>query len=287
MPARGTSIRLFLAEGTPDGLWVVEKSNWAGIGLVAPRSGYQSLRSRPEIAGPGVYVLVGPADGSVHSHRIYIGETDELRPRLDSHFKNKEFWTKVVVFTSKDSNLNKAHVRYLESRLIGLAHEAKRSEIENAASSSQPSLSEADMADMEAFLDDLLVLYPVVGLTVFDSPGSTVTAENPRLRLSGKDATATGYETGEGFVVLAGSLARADAVPSMHAYAQEIRSSLVAEGILVLNGSQLELRQDFVFSSPSTAAMVFLGRPANGRTEWRDESGQTLKDFQEKSLPST
>lgn len=284
MPARATSIRLFLAEGTPDGLWVVEKSNWTGIGLVASRPGYQALRSRAELAGPGIYVLVGPADGSAHSQRVYIGETDVLRSRLDTHFKSKDFWTRCIVFTAKDANLNKAHVRYLESRLIALAHAARRTEIENSAASSLPSLSEADTADMEAFLEDLLLLFPVVGLSAFDAPAPTAHHRAAVLHLTGKGAKATGYETADGFVVHAGSTGRPDTVPSIHPYARNLRDSLVAEGVIATDGDSLRLTQDYLFGSPSTAAMVLLGRTANGRLEWKADDGTTLKDIQEASL---
>lgn len=284
MAPRGTSIRLFLAEGTPDGLWVVEKSNWTGIGLVAPRSGYKTLRDRPEFAGPGIYVLIGPAEGSAHTTRIYIGESDQLRPRLDSHFKNKDFWTRAIVFTSKDTNLNKAHVRYLESRLITLAHTAKRAEVENSAVSSLPTLSEADRADMEAFLDDMLLLYPVVGVSAFEAPGAAPQHQRPQLLLAGKDTKANGRETADGFVVLAGSLGRAESVPSIHDYGRDLRASLVAEGIFIAEGKHFRLTQDYVFSSPSTAAMVMLGRTANGRVEWKSADGRSLKDLQESEI---
>lgn len=284
MAVRGTSIRIFLAEGSPDGLWVVEKSNWTGIGLVASRSGYPVLRDRPEIQGPGVYVLVGPADGVARTYRIYIGETDVLRPRLDSHLKNKEFWTRVIVFTSKDANLNKAHVRYLESRLINLAQEAKRVEVENSTVSSMPSLSEADKADMEAFLEDMLLLYPVVGITAFESSGVSAATAGLRLRLVGKDALAAGYESGDEFVVLAGSLARTETVASMPDYALKLRADLQADGILYSEGPHLRFVQDYVFTSPSRAAMTILGRTANGRVEWKLEDGRTLKELQESTL---
>ena len=240
---RATSIRLFLAEGTPDGLWVVEKSNWTGIGLVASRAGYSSLRARSELDGPGIYVLVGPAERGALANRVYVGETDVLRSRLDQHVKSKDFWTRVIVLTSKDSNLNKAHVRYLESRLLSLAASAKRSELENSSVSAVPSLSEADRADMEAFLDDMLLLYPVVGLTAFESTSARDDAggseSDVELQLSGKGTMATGREAGDGFIVDGGSLARGDTVPSMHQYAIDLREGLLAEGVFEVVGQQL------------------------------------------------
>lgn len=286
MSPRPTSIRLFLAEGTPDGLWLVEKSNWTGVALMAPRSNYTSLRARPELNGPGVYVLIGPPEGAAKTARIYLGETDVLRDRLDNHQRNKDFWTKAIVFTSKDTNLNKAHVRYLESRLIRIAVDAKRVEVENTSTTSLPGLSEADRADMEAFLDDMLLIYPVLGLSAFEATTSTAeAAASPRLFLTGKDAQAEGREVSDGFVVYEGSLARLDTVPSVHTYLVTHRQNLIDEGLLVPHGEhQLRLTQDWIFSSPSSAAGVLLARSANGRIEWKDDTGITLKELQDRLI---
>src|SRR4051812_9478188 len=102
-PTLGTTIRIFLTDGAADGVWIVEKSNWTGKALMAPRTRYKDLR--PRLDGPGVYVLSGPTDSGVPPERLYIGETDDLRGRLDSHNANKDFWNRAIVFTSKDDNL--------------------------------------------------------------------------------------------------------------------------------------------------------------------------------------
>jgi hypothetical protein len=275
----GTSIRIFLANGEADGVWVVEKSNWTGKALMAPRTRYKELRSRPDLDGPGVYLLIGPTESGVPATRVYIGETDDLPGRLDSHNKNKDFWNRVIVFTSKDANLNKAHIRHLEGRLIALATAANRAEIENGNVGSMPPLSEPDTAETEAFLLEMLLIYPVLGVQVFqkadEQPSRTV-----ELHLTGKGTTARGTETPDGFVVFAGSLARADAVPSIHAYGTQLRAALVDSGRLVPDGDHLRLTEDYVFSSPSTAAMVMLGRTSNGRVEWKTADGVTLKALQ-------
>ncbi|MGD9795935.1 MAG: GIY-YIG nuclease family protein [Acidimicrobiia bacterium] len=264
---------------------MVEKSLWTGLGFMAPRSRYGSLRARPELNGAGVYVLIGPPDGVAASSRIYIGESDVLRDRLDNHHANKDFWTRVIVFTAKDANLNKAHVRYLEARLLRISAETKRAEVDNSSMTSLPGLSEADTADMEAFLADMRLIYPVLGLNAFDTPAEDANiASTPRLRLVGKDTQAEGQETAEGFVVYAGSIGRRDAVPSIHAYGEAMRRSLIDEGLFVIEGEHLRLTQDYVFTSPSTAAMVMLGRTSNGRLEWKDPSGVSLSVLQERSV---
>jgi hypothetical protein len=151
-PRRGFSIRIFLADGTPDGLRIVEKSNWIGRGVICPRSQFREAKVRPEFNKTGVYVLRGPSqEGDLPT--VYIGEGDPVLPRVERHFATKDFWTSLILFTSKDENLNKAHVQYLEARLTALARDAKRCLLDNGNVPQLPSLSEADTAEMEGFLE--------------------------------------------------------------------------------------------------------------------------------------
>ncbi len=277
----GTSIRIYLADGTADGVWVVEKSNWTGKALMAPRSRYVDLKARRDLDGPGVYVLVGPTESGVPPNRVYIGETDDLRKRLDSHQRAKEFWTRAVVFTSKDDNLNKAHIRYIEARLIQLAADAQRAELENGNGGGLPSLSEPDTAEAEAFLVEMLLIYPVLGVSAFSPADERTPTTRPALVLNGPDASASGNEVSDGFAVFAGGLARRETVPSTPRYVIDIRNELIAQGVLVeCDQRSYALARDYVFTSPSQAAGVLLGRSANGRTEWKTESGLTLAALQ-------
>lgn len=275
------SIRIFLPTGDPDGFRTIEKSNWSGIGLVFPRSLFSEARVRKELDRTGVYVLIGPHEDS-GLQKIYIGEGDPIKGRLESHAKSKEFWTTCVAYTSKDENLNKAHVQYLESRLYALAAEGKRCLLDNGNVPQLPSMSEADKADAEGFLSELLLCLPVLGVTMF----STVTLHNARSStpcyvIASRAITANGLEAPQGFIVERGSLAAATEVASCHAYLREIRAALVNNGVLVKKGTTLAFTQDYVFTSPSTAAGVVLGRSANGREEWKTAKGQTLKSIQD------
>ncbi len=166
---RGFSLKLFLAEGSPSGLKILEKSNWSGVGIVCPRPRFGALKNRDEFARAGIYVLIGGSDNS-DVPLVYIGEADPVRARLEQQHATRDFWTIAYVFTSKDANLNKAHVEYLESRLITLARDAKRCELQNANVPSRPSLSEADAAELETFLDEMLLCFPVLGVCVFEKP---------------------------------------------------------------------------------------------------------------------
>jgi Domain of unknown function (DUF4357) len=275
----GTSIKIFLADGDPDGVWVVQKTNWTGKALMAPRTRYLDLRARPDFSGPGVYVLVGPTESAIQSMRVYIGETDDLLSRLNVHYATKEFWNRLIVFTSKDENLNKAHIRYLEARLIGLAKAASRAELDNGNDGSATPMSEADRAEMDAFLAEMLVIYPVLGVHVFNKPDEQPSGLD-RLYLTGMDGGTEGAEKADGFVVYKDSRAKATEAPSVDNYITRIRLAMIESGRLVGDGEQLRLTEDYLFSSPSTAAKVMLGRSINGREAWKTKGGQTLKDLQ-------
>lgn len=277
--AAGFSVRIFIPSGEPEGLRIVEKSNWTGQGLVFPRSLFAETRQRPELKRTGVYVLWGPGE-SGQLPRVYVGEGDGVLSRLDQHAKNKDFWTHAAVFTSEDQNLNKAHAQYLEARLVALASDAKRCELDNANVPQVSTLSEADAADADSFLEDLLLCLPVVGVTVFEK-AQVAAAKGGDLLLKARGLEARGVDSPEGFVVRAGSTAVKAEVPSIHAYLVDLRRALLNKGVLADAGEVYRLTQDYTFNSPSTAAGTLLGRTANGRLEWKDAQGRTLKEIQE------
>ena len=278
------SLRIFIADGDPDGLRIVEKSNWIGKALVFPRALLPQVKARPELAQTGVYLLLGPRpDGE--GDMLYVGEGDPIRPRLESHYAQKDFWTRAIGFTTTTAGqLNKAHVQFLESRLIALARAAKRLPLDNANQPAEPSLSEADRADMEVFLGHMLGMLPVLGVHAFEqAPSAPAAKASPVLTCKGKGVQATGYEASQGFVVRAGSQAVLDTVPSMALHVRgmyDLRQELIGNGVLGLRGGLYQFTQDYSFSSPSTAAAVVLGRSANGRIEWKSD-GRTLKEIQE------
>ena len=89
------SLRIFVADGDPDGLRVVERSNWIGKALIFPRALLPKVKQRDELSQTGVYLLLGPRDDG-EGEKLYIGEGDPIRPRLDSHYAQKDFWTRAV-----------------------------------------------------------------------------------------------------------------------------------------------------------------------------------------------
>ncbi|MFO1263771.1 MAG: GIY-YIG nuclease family protein [Rhodoferax sp.] len=279
------SLRIFVADGDPDGLRIVDKSNWIGKALVFPRALLPQVKARPALAQTGVYLLLGPRpDGE--GDMLYVGEGDPIRPRLESHYAQKDFWTRAIGFTTTTAGqLNKAHVQFLESRLIALARAAKRMPLDNANQPAEPSLSEADRADMEVFLGHMLGMLPVLGVHAFEqAPKAPAAKAGPVLTCKGKGVQATGYEASQGFVVRAGSQAVLETVPSMAQHVRgmfDLRQELISNGVLAMQGALYQFTQDYSFSSPSTAAAVVLGRSANGRVEWKAADGRTLKELQE------
>lgn len=147
----GRSVRLYLADGKATGILTAEIMNWTGHVLAAPRTRFEGVLSRPELKRTGIYLLIGPDDQGSDLPIVYVGEGDEVGKRLYSHYKEKDFWERFVAVTSKDMNLTKAHVRYLEGRMLALLADAKKAKIDNKGMPQFDLLPEADIADMETF----------------------------------------------------------------------------------------------------------------------------------------
>jgi len=118
------SIKIFLIDGMPHGRMSVELSNWTGKAYKIPRTMVLESGDRPDLEGTGVYLLFGKDLEDDSKDTVYIGETEEVLKRLKYHLDNKEYWNVAVVIISKDDNLNKAHLKYLESKMYEYALEA-------------------------------------------------------------------------------------------------------------------------------------------------------------------
>ena len=173
------TIRVFVADGDPEGVRLVDRMNWTGVGVVFPRERWQAARSRAELGRTGIYILVGYKEGDEDLPTLYIGEGDAVRDRIDSHIQNKEFWENGYAFTTSNSGLNKAHVRWLERELIQHAKKAGRSKLDNGTAPSEPPLSEAERADSRAFLREILQILPIMGLRAFEELKPVATPHAP------------------------------------------------------------------------------------------------------------
>ncbi|MEY3852445.1 MAG: hypothetical protein RI910_1425 [Verrucomicrobiota bacterium] len=262
------SLKIFLPEGDPDGVRTIEKSNWTGHGLVFPRALLSEAKKRKELKRTGIYVLVGQDEDSALPH-VYIGEGDPVLGRLESHFVKKDFWTMCVSFTSKDESLNKAHIQYIESRLVELAGHAKRCVLENGNKPDQPSMSESDMADAETFLSEMLLCFPALGLGMFTRSAAKATTASNHLVMSAKGVKAQGQEMPNGFLVKAGSFAVIEDTPAIPERIRNLRQYLVKEGVLSPDGNAYVFKQDYLFGSWSAAASAVLARSASGPFNWK------------------
>jgi hypothetical protein len=279
------TIKLFLPRGEAKSLRTAEISNWSGKAVAAPRTELDELLQREELNKPGVYILDG-TDPLSGSPRAYIGEAEVIGDRLKQH-KAKEFWVSAIVFVSKDENLTKAHVRYLESRLLSEASRVGRFMLEQ----NQPGgakLPEPDREDMEVFLSRIRQLLPVLGSNILIpvAQPSAKQQSGGTLFCRIKGAEARGHRTPDGFVVLQGSTAVLQDRPSAqerHPYVVALRRKLLADGTLTEKDGFYVFSKDAEFASPSAAAAVIHGGGANGLTEWKTEDGRPLKELDEEA----
>jgi hypothetical protein len=276
--AKPFSIRIFLEEGAPDGVRMVTKSNWDGCCVVCPRARFSATRVRDEYGYPGVYVLVGDSADSPFP-TVYIGEGDPVRARLDGHLAQKDFWQLAFVFVSSAQRLNKAHIQYLEAELVSRAKSLKRCSLDNANTPSAPSLTPADRADADLFLQEMLLVLPALGVSAFDAPRSATSAAQ-RLFMTGRSLRASASLTPSGIVVLQNSQAVKEERRSAPASLCDLRRSLIEKGVLGDGGEHLRFTQDFEFSSPSLAASVIMGGNTNGREAWKNSAGKSLNDLE-------
>lgn len=294
MPS-GKTIRLYLVDGTPTGLQIVELSNWTGKAVVCQRTQLPQLAQRPEAKRTGIYILIGSDPVTPSQECAYIGEGDSVLDRLIRHDQDeeKDFWTSAVIFISKDENLTKAHVRYLEAELIRRALEANRVRLFNKVQPSDKLLPEPEIADMQSYLEQVELILPVLSFTLLKpvpkliqlqtEPASESADISPVFEMSPVGTKATAREVKGEFIVLEGSTARKAALESQTAY-RSLRNQLIDEHRLVLDsdGAHLRFAEDIAFKSPSAAAAVVFGGNQNGPSVWRIQGvGTTYKQWKE------
>ena len=275
------TIKIFLVHGDPKRLRTAELSNWTGKAVAGPRNEFEDILGREESQKSGVYFLTG-FDSDTGKGAVYIGEAESIRDRLKGHLE-KDFWNNIAFFTSKDENLTKAHIRYLEGRLIEQARKAGRAEVKNSQASGSK-LPESDREDMEIFLEKIHQLLPVLGVeSLIPATCLAPDAGQPeQLVCEIKGLKATGCLTPNGIVVFKGSQAVLTERPSAKKYPWPInmRRQMRDQGTLKENTDHLVFTRDVEFSSPSAAAAVIHGGHANGLIAWKDKLGKTLKQLE-------
>ena len=286
------SIKIYFPDGDSDGFRTITKDQWSGKGIVCPQSLFPERKKEPEFKKPGVYVLVGTCD-ETGKIKIYIGEGDPVLDRLNDHHVKKDYWTKVIFFICPDNRLNKAHIQYLESRLIAFAREAKQCTLENKNEPNLPSLSQEDSITAESFLQEMLHCFAAVGIKFFgesdmsNAPKAKLPKRNNLFHIKAKGIEATGYWAEDAFVVYEGSQVVIEETKSLqehYSYVVRIRERLIDEGILKENTEKgiFVFTQNCPFDSANTASYVVLGVSGDGHEQWKNDNGITLKEIRQR-----
>lgn len=296
MMSFGKSIRIHLKDGTVTGIKVGEIVNQTIQSVSSPRPRIFELNEDSAAKRPGVYFLFG-LDDETGELKAYIGEAENVYERLQHHIANKDFWNEVIFFVSKDENLTKTHVKYLESRLMQIALATKRYKIDNSNQSKPPTLPPADKDAMEEFLTYIKLLIGVLGHKLLEEvtiqkreepiSSKTITQDDQgdlELFLSVSGLKATALQTDEGIVVLEGSEAAKEVTNSLQNGYREIRQRLISNGTLILKDDKYIFQSNTLFNTASPAAAIIVGYNINGPQTWKDKIGKSLKEIENERL---
>lgn len=293
----GQSLELFFVDGKPDGMLTAEIFNWTGHVLVAPRTQLPEMLRRKEAAYTGVYVLLGE-DAESSLPKAYIGEADDVAARIRNHDAERDWWTSVVIITSSANSLNKAHVKYLESRLVKQVKVVATLKLENKNSPPRPTLSESATANMEQFLEHLHVILPAlrvdgflnrkrqVGLKRLSSelPYPATPAVKFEIRLENGEVHGYGTLKDGEFIVLPGSRGRGRWIGADHNYSR-LFDEVVESGVYKGDDTARVFDSAYAFPSPSAAGAVLNGRSTAGPIAWKlAGSLKTYKDWEADQL---
>lgn len=286
----GRTIKIHLIEGTPNDIATAEIiASWTGKVFLVPQAKIITLAKQIEVRRAGVYILVGDDPKYPGKEKVYVGESDNVLQRLKQHndSETKDFWSRTIIIVSKDENLTKSLIRYLESRLIGIIRQAGRATLDNGTNPESPKLPQSDVADMEYFLTQIQMLLPILGFTfVVPSQISAVQSSSvapqqgsinflpqqalPVFEMSVTGVMATMQETGGEFIVLKGSTAKEKAYPALSRGYAELRRQLFDAGKLALSTTGFWIfQEDVPFKSLSAAASVVAGSNLNGLITWK------------------
>ena len=290
----GRSIRIFLADGSPAGLRHVEIANWSGQALACPRSRFSELADWEESKRQGVYFLFEGASVDENS-LAYIGESEDVFKRLADHDRKKEFWNEVIIFTSKDENLTKGHIKYLEARLVEIRKNAERYTLENSNSPTKSSLPRADTAAMEEFIENIRNVLGSLGHRILESITSKVTLSNTNEETLGNydfifsvnKLIAKGKVTDDGFLLLEGSQVAHKSNPSMPSKSNQIKEQMLSDEVLEDKGDHYLLLKNKLISSSSYAAALVAGGSRSGPQSWKTPKGDLLKAVEERLVNKT
>ena len=273
----GKTVTTYLIDGDPKGTQYAFISNKICQMFVVPRSNLAYLNTQEKLQKPAFYILLGEDEAT--KPQAYIGETENFRERVKDHDSKKSFWQKALIFVSKDADMTKADVQYLEHRAIAEAKKANAFVLsDNKQTPKAPNLPEYQQDSMDEFFEDVKFLASFIGCNIFD-------ISQPKTEhifyAKGRDYNAKGFYSSSGFTILKGSVVAKSMTPSFN---WKEKRTLMLQEYTMLEDGNLVMTSDKTFPSPSTAADFCLGRSANGWTIWKNKDGNTLDSVYRKQL---
>lgn len=273
----GKTVTTYLIDSDPNGTQYSFISNKICQMFVVPRSNLSYLNEQEKLQKPAFYILIGEDEAT--KPQAYIGETENFKERVKDHDNKKGFWQKALIFVSKDEDITKADVQYLEHKAIDEAKKANTFVLsENKQVPKAPNLPEHQRDTMDEFFEDIKFLVSFMGCNIFDI---LQPKEEHLFYTKGRGCNARGYYNSSGFTVLKGSILANNCVTSFNW--KEKREKLIKEYATFENGNWV-MNSDKTFSSPSTAADFCIGSSNNGWLVWKDMDNKTLDSVYRKQL---
>ena len=271
----GKTIQIFLPDGNPRSIKIAEITSRTVQAILIPRTKLDYIFTREELNNVGVYLLIGNSEEDLKP-LLYIGEAEDCKIRLKQHNSAKDFWNYAIAIISKTQYFTKTHIKFLESFMYKEASRIKRYKLDNNINPTMPYVAEWMEADLLDNFDTIKILVSTLGFPIFDE--IKISQERDFLYCKGRDATASGQLTDEGFLVLKGSKGNLKESNTAGTWIINMRKRLVEENILKIEGNVYEFKSDFLFGSPSAAAGAVLGRRSNGWMDWKYKNGKTLDE---------
>lgn len=295
MAKRSKNINMFLMDGEVTGKIKCTLSNWTGVIYKIPRIQLGDLKSRDEMKQSGIYFLFG-RDEDKQKDVTYIGQATTRKNgegvllRIQEHTRDThaDYFNDVIILTTQNNSFGPTEISYLENKFTQLAKEAGRYIVKNGNDPNPGNVTEEKESELDEIVENTLMIIGTLGYRVFVPMTKKVSQDltdnystylylKRKTKKSNKVIEATCERTTEGFVVLEGSQVEIKDSPYLPASLKEMRQNLIASRVI----QDGVLKEKQLFSSPSYAAAFLLGMQTNGRTDWKDQDGRTLKELEE------
>ena len=268
----GKNFNLFLIDGEVTGRIKCTLSNWTGLAYKIPRSYLEKSKERQDLKQSGVYFLIEKNENG--DDEVYIGQASTRKNgegvlfRVLEHLKDNKYFSEVVILTTQNNSFGPTEISYLENRFTNIALETGRYKVRNG---NEPNMV-LGVLGYKVFIPILNTTEKIIEKNQKESKFYL----SRKSKKSQKLIQASCIRTNEGFVVLKDSMIEeidSEAIPLV---IKELRTKCKANKE-IFNG---KLTKNLLFNSPSYAAAFVLGMQTNGRVDWKDEKGVTLKELE-------